>query len=877
MEASTSTPVQAQDLDGLTSREIDELRDCVFKVDVAGRLVWCNAAARQLCGLPEADLGAIDFFAQLIPAARQPAFLGRFRAGLRRGVLDARFPFLFGFEPPIRAQVALLDSATPGHYWIVFEAVVALAATRQRHAALASEAAQVTVERRSRAEPIDAGVCEREPIHIPGAIQPYANLLVLDPGALRITAFSDGCLALFGRDGAELIGGAAEAVLPMDLLVPLRAALADEALATPGRPWRRIARLGGDTEPFLVSAHRHDDAVMIEFEMAPDRADDYGPATALDAQEAVTRIRAAADLTEAATACADEVRAMTGFERVLVYRFDVDWNGEAIAESLVADYPSLLGLRFPASDIPAQARALYTKAPARFVVDRDATPAAVLAAPAAANQAVDLTFVPSRALSPIHLEYQRNLGVNGSMSVSILDGGRLWGLVIGHHRQPHYVAPETRAFAALVTDGFALRLHELESRKAWAEQQAALEVQNTLLRRLAGHEDFVAALSVAGAGATLRDLVEATGAAVVSADRVATVGMAPPADALQALAAWLRQTLPEHQTIFATADLSEHWAPSTPLRGQMSGLLAVFVGAERQHLLLWFRPEVTATVVWGGDPRKTVLSEVGSSVVLPRRSFERWVEERRGQAEAWASWQVSAAEALAVAIEGVVLRQGRKIAELSSKQQELTYALEQREILAREIDHRVKNSLQIVAGVMLMQARSIEDVAAKAAFQDTYTRVMSVARVHDALQHAHDAETVDLGETLRLLCGDIAASLSDTADRLSVAADPGVMVPSRTAVALSLIATELITNAFKYAYAPGVPGPVEVRVEPRGAGGLRLSVGDRGRGLPADWEAGPRKRGGLGMRVIRAMLARIDAEMSVEADDGAGTRFVIVA
>ena len=221
-----------------------------------------------------------------------------------------------------------------------------------------------------------------------------------------------------------------------------------------------------------------------------------------------------------------------------------------------------------------------------------------------------------------------------------------------------------------------------------------------------------------------------------------------------------------------------------------------------------------------------------------------------------------------------MLRQGRKITELSEKQRELTESLEQREILAREIDHRVKNSLQIVAGVMMMQSRGIEDAAAKAAFQDTYTRVMSIARVHDALQHAQDAETVDLGETVRLLCGDIAAGLSDSADRLVVEAETGLMAPSRMAVALALIATELITNAFKYAYAPGEHGPVIVGVSRRGAG-FRLSVRDRGRGLPADWDTRPRKSGGLGMKVIRSMLSRVEAEMIVESDEGPGTCFVI--
>ena len=170
---------------------------------------------------------------------------------------------------------------------------------------------------------------------------------------------------------------------------------------------------------------------------------------------------------------------------MLVYRFDTDWNGEAVAEDKAADWSrSLLGLRFPASDIPAQARALYTKAKSRFVIDRDSVPVGLSAAPGAGNGPIDLTFAQHRTLSPIHLEYQRNLGVNGSMSISILVEGRLWGLMIGHHRRPHYVAPETRAAATMLTDAFAMRVQEIEARHRWAEQQAHLDTEGRLVRKL---------------------------------------------------------------------------------------------------------------------------------------------------------------------------------------------------------------------------------------------------------------------------------------------------------------------------------------------------------------------------------------------------------
>lgn len=873
-EAITETDRAAPEaLDELSDEELDGLPYGVIQVDDAGRITRYNATESRFSGRVRERVMGRDFFRDVAPCTHLPAFHGRFLTGVRGGDLDAAFGFVFGFDPPARVEVRMTAARAPDRYWIAIHPRGLLEPSRQRVAAVA---AQETVDRRRRAEPVDPDVCEREPIHLPGTVQPHAAMLAADPATLEVVACSENTRDATGLDAARVLGRPLAGLLPATVVAELRDVLAGDRLAVPGRSWRTTARLGPEDRLFSVTVHLHH-RLIVEIEMLPERPEDFGAATPTQALDAVGRIRGAATLPAAAAACAERIRAMTGFERVLVYRFDADWNGEALGESRDEAYPSLLGLRFPASDIPAQARALYVHAPARFVVDRDAAPAALLAEPVQANQAIDLSFAYSRALSPIHLEYQRNLGVNGSMSASIVVDGALWGLVIGHHRQPHYVTPDTRALAALVTDAFALRVHELATTTAWQGQQAALQHQNALLRQLAGSDDFIATLTHPVSGqSTLLDLFDATGAAVIGDERIDTLGDTPPAAALAEMVGWLRRKLPAERRVFATDDLSQHWPQATAWQGAASGLLAAFIDGERRDLLLWFRPEVAATIVWGGDPNKPVLADPATRTVLPRRSFERWVEERRGQAEAWAPWQVDAAAAFAAAVEGVVLRQGRKIAELSAKQRDLAQALEQKDLLTREIDHRVKNSLQIVAGVMLMQARQVTDEDAKAAFQETYARVMSVARVHDSLQQSADAEMVDLGETLRQLCADLSIGIAD-AGRLEVDAQAGLMVPSRTAVALALIATELVTNALKYAYPAGASGPVAVQVRARDAQGLALVVCDEGQGLPPDWEARPKGSGGLGMRVIRAMLQQIGAEMEVAANRARGTCFTVLA
>jgi chemotaxis family two-component system sensor kinase Cph1 len=665
--------VDTAQLDDLCHDELDVLPFGLVQVDGTGRVVFYNAAESRLSGRsPETVVGR-DFFRDVAPCTNLPAFRGRFLKGVRRRALDEQLLFTFGFEPhPVRVEVRLLRAREPDRYWIVIRPLGTLPPSRHR---MAAQAAVAAVTQRAQAEPVDPSLCEREPIHLAGAVQPHAIMLACDPTASNLTvrACSDNVAdALDGAEPSSIVGHPLAELLPTALLAAIREALAAGALADAARPMRRLVRLGPQEAPFLAAVHLHDSRLIVELERVPDRPEDFDAATPLQAQDAVSRLRSAGSLPQAAAVVAHEIRTMTGFERVLVYRFDQEWNGEAIAEDRATDWgQSLLGLRFPASDIPAQARALYARSPARFVVDRDAVPATVRGQPAMANETVDLSFAQSRALSPVHLEYQRNLGVNGSMSLSILVEGVLWGLVIGHHRKPHYVTPETRALAGLVTDGFALRIHELESQRVWAEQQHSLAARNALLARVAASEDLVTALiseDGQGGDVTLANLFGAGGAAVVAVGQVAVVGMTPSPDGILSLVDWLRQSLPAEKRVFATDQLSKHYAPAIAWCAVASGMLAVFVGGEEEkpdRILLWFRPEVISTVVWGGDPRKPVLADVTTGTVLPRRSFERWVEERRGRAEPWAEWQTGTAVAFAAAMEGVVLRQVRRIAELS--------------------------------------------------------------------------------------------------------------------------------------------------------------------------------------------------------------------
>ncbi len=511
--------------------------------------------------------------------------------------------------------------------------------------------------------------CSREPIQIPGAIQPHGVFLAVDPArGLTIVAASRNAATLLagsqpmdgmiGRTIGSVLGEAfAEAVQQRFLHGRLRG----EA------PWQSTLRLADQSPALDVAVHAVAGLIHLEMERAGARDE----ADALDSlrqlQEAIVDLRATrGELEVLARVTVQGVRLLTGYERVLIYQFDSEWNGQAIAEDKQADWEqSLDGLHFPADDIPAQAREFYRHNPIRWVPDRDATPVPLDTDPAWTGDrpwhAIDLSFARLRSLSPVHLQYHRNMGVNGSMSLSILHEERLWGLMVCHHRQPHYPSPGQRAAAAALTDAFALRLGPAGRSDMDRARRGDLGRLSTLLAQMA-KADMVAAALTAG-DVTVDGLFAATGAAVLHDGIVSLLGNTPPEAEVRAFASWLK-TQKDGGKLFQTDNLAAVYPPWERHAAIASGVLAVFLSPNRADMLLWFRPEEPQLVSWGGRPQKRA---DGGSALLPRLSSERWVETRHGFAKPWAEWELEIAETLRHGITEVMIRGLRRIAELHDR------------------------------------------------------------------------------------------------------------------------------------------------------------------------------------------------------------------
>jgi chemotaxis family two-component system sensor kinase Cph1 len=440
------------------------------------------------------------------------------------------------------------------------------------------------------------------------------------------------------------------------------------------------------------------------------------------------------------------------------------------------------------------------------------------------------------------------------------------------------VPPALRTAVTLLVDAFAMRLTEVETAADWDERRDHVATHASLLEQMAGADDFVPALT--NGPVTMARLFDAGGAAVIRDGEVQLVGETPPAemvlDVVEALRA--RSDMGHPVATDHLAGISTRFAQYSTIA---SGALAVFFGPEHRNALLWFRPEVTRTITWGGDPSKPVSFEAGHTRVLPRRSFERWTERMRCYSQPWPSWALEIAQSLAQTIDEVIVRHQRKLGELSGKLREIEALaadkdglLVQKDMLMREVNHRVKNSLHMIASLLSLQGDGIEDPDTRRQFADAHNRVATVAQLHQRLYQTDKLQSVEFDQYLQGMCNDLSNFMLSEGEEytLEVEADPAEFSTDR-AIPLALIVNELITNAFKYAYPPGSDGTIRVTFTRQENGGYVLVVSDQGAGLKPDFQP---SRGGLGMTIVTSLCLQLGASLSFgPTTEAGGARFAV--
>ncbi|PTX42659.1 multi-sensor signal transduction histidine kinase [Christiangramia gaetbulicola] len=725
-------------------------------------------------------------------------------------------------------------------------------------------------------EKVDLSSCEKEPIHIIGATQSHGVLVSCNKSTGEITQIGENCKDIFGISAEDLLG--------KDLDVLLDANSSEEIKGTVlGHGVFEVKEAVINDRDFVVIPHISGENLILDIEPVDTKKNSFDFQKNLSSL--LNTLSASETADELCEDAAKTTKSIFGYDRVMIYKFDEEWNGKVIAEEKNENMESWLGLHYPASDIPKQARELFLKNRVRIITDVNYSPVEIVPTLSPIDgKPLDLSNSKLRAVSPIHIEYLQNMQVGASLTAALISNGKLWGLLACHHSEAKYINYYQRQTCEFLIQIFSNEL-SLKNSNSFVRNVEKLDRFSTkLIDQVNQVENIKKGLIHSTVKVT--DLFPCSGAAVVLGGKIKLAGNTPEKAQVKKL---IKNFLAKKKdSLYFSRSLMQEYPVAETFKDKGSGILSIRLGQGERDFIIWFRPEAVQTVDWGGNPENKATYDKEKDRLTPRKSFEKWTEELTGVADAWKDFEINAARKLGESVSYIILENQKK--EIDTLNNQLITAHNELELFSQGLSHDLKAPLRGIDGYAHILKEDHYADLQKEGQLAVDTILSSVEEMQDLIDNILDFAGVS-NQDIRKMTSSVNNMIQDIFVSFNVRSNyphtsieveenmPKIVGDKRM---LSQIWSNLITNALKYSERSKDP---KIEIGSKNIDRKTVYyVKDNGVGFDPVYSekifdlfsrySGDNYKGtGIGLAIVKKIIEKHDGKIWADSELGKGTTF----